>query len=129
MNAKLTRSATVLLTNDIVAAANYYRDKLGFSYDKIWNDPPDFVILNRDNMSVMLQQSPSPEHVIPNWKICSNIWNIYFWVDGVERLYEDFIERGAKIDYTLSDKPYGCREFGVQDLDGYDIAFGEIIEE
>ena len=30
--------------------------------------------------------------------------------------------------YELCDQPYGCREFGIQDLDGYDIAFGQDIE-
>ena len=33
----------------------------------------------------------------------------------------------ATIDYTLYDAPHGCREFGIQDLDGYDIAFGQIL--
>ncbi len=36
--------------------------------------------------------------------------------------------RGAKIDYEIGDKPYGIREFGVQDLDGHDLAFGSPIE-
>jgi hypothetical protein len=49
-------------------------------------------------------------------------------VKDVEALYAEFIRRGAKIDYTLCIQPYGCREFGIQDLDGYDIAFGEVIE-
>jgi len=127
MNAKLLRSAPVLLTNSVVRAANYYRDNLGFSYDKIWNDPPDFVILNRDSISLMLQQSPKEEFVVPNWKICRGIWNVYFWVEGIDHLYDELIARGAKIDYTIGNKPYGCREFGVQDLDGYDIGFGEVI--
>ena len=35
--------------------------------------------------------------------------------------------RGAEIDYTLYDAPSGFREFGVQDPDGHDIAFGEPI--
>ncbi len=53
------------------------------------------------------------------------MWNIYMWVDDVEGLYNELVDRGAKIDYELCEQPYGCREFGVQDLDGYDIAFGQ----
>ena len=30
-----------------------------------------------------------------------------------------------EIDYTIYDAPHGFREFGVQDPDGHDIAFGQ----
>lgn len=125
----LTSSAPVLLVRDVVAAAEYYRDKLGFSYERFWGDPPTFVILNRDNCSVMLRQVEHSFHIIPNWKVVRNLWDIYFWVDDVEKLYIELQERGATIDYTLCTQPYGCREFGVQDLDGHDIAFGQVIAE
>ena len=39
----------------------------------------------------------------------------------------ELIERGAMIDYEIYDAPHGFREFGVQDPDGYDIAFGQRI--
>jgi hypothetical protein len=42
-------------------------------------------------------------------------------------LHAEFVRRGARIDYGLCEQPYGCREFGVQDLDGYDIGFGQTI--
>ena len=34
----------------------------------------------------------------------------------------------AAIDYTIYDAPHGFREFGVQDPDGHDIAFGQPLE-
>lgn len=37
-------------------------------------------------------------------------------------------ELGARIDYELCDQPRGCREFSVQDLDGYDIVFGQKLD-
>jgi uncharacterized glyoxalase superfamily protein PhnB len=39
-------------------------------------------------------------------------------------VYAEVQERGAEIDYTIYDAPHGFREFGVQDPDGHDIAFG-----
>jgi len=123
----ITSSAPVLLVRDVVKAAEYYRDKLGFTYDRFWNEPPSFVILHRDNCAVMLQRVEDPTKVVPNWTIVSNMWDIYFWVDDVDAMYAEMGERGATIDYTLCTQPYGCREFGVQDLDGHDIAFGQII--
>jgi uncharacterized glyoxalase superfamily protein PhnB len=52
---------------------------------------------------------------------------MYFWVDDVDALYKEFVERGAKIDYGLCNQPYGCREFGARDIDGHDIGFGQVI--
>ncbi len=127
--AEIIGSAPVLLVADVVAAANYYRDKLGFTYERFWGEPPCFCILKRDNFHLMLNQANSPEDVTPNWKLLDKSWNVYFWVDDVEQLYKDVCERGAKIDYELCTQPYGCREFGIQDIDEYDIAFGQVIDE
>lgn len=121
---KLTASAPILLVKDVVQAANYYRDALGFSYDRFWGEPPVFVILKRDEMYVMLRQADDPAHVVPNWTVAKNLWDIYFWTSDVDALYQELKERGAKIDYELCVQPYDCREFGVQDPDGHDIAFG-----
>ena len=52
-------------------------------------------------------------------------WNAFIRVDDVESIYAEVQERGAEIDYTLYDAPSGFREFGVQDPDGHDIAFGQ----
>ncbi len=38
-----------------------------------------------------------------------------------------FKSTGATIDYELGMKPYGVKEFGINDPDGYDIAFGQIM--
>lgn len=122
---RLTSSAPVLLVRDVVAAANHYRDALGFTYERFWGEPPDFVILKRDHLHLMLSQAPAGTVITPHWQINHNMWNVYFWVDDVDALYAEFQKRGAKIDYGLGNKPYDVREFGVQDLDGYDIAFGQ----
>ena len=46
--ARLTASAPVLLVKDVVAAADFYRDTMGFRYERFWGKPPSFVILKRD---------------------------------------------------------------------------------
>ncbi len=126
---KIVTCAPVLLVRDVVAAANYYRDCLGFTYDRFWGEPPDFCMVQRDGITVMLSQAPADAELVPNWKIVGSMWNAYFWVEDVDALYEEFIEKGAKIDYKLGVKDYGMKEFGIQDLDGHDIAFGEDVGE
>lgn len=124
---KLTASAPVLLVKDVVAAANHYRDAMGFRYPRFYGEPPGFVILNRDGMYLMLKQVEDETRIVPHWTVSPGMWNAYFWVSAVDALHAEFVRRGAKIDYGLCDQPYGCREFGIQDLDGYQIGFGQVV--
>jgi uncharacterized glyoxalase superfamily protein PhnB len=125
--ARLTHSAPVLFVRDVCVAAEHYRDAMGFSFGKIWGDPPSFVILARDSMHVMLKQIDDHTRIAPRREVSAGLWDMYFWVDDVEALYQEFVNRQAKIDYALCDQPYGCREFGTQDIDGHDIGFGQVV--
>lgn len=127
MPAKLTASSPVFLVRDVVAAANHYRDTMGFNYDQFYGEPPDFVILHRDGMYLMLKRADDPSHIVPLWTISDKLWNAYFWVDDADALHAEFVQRGATIDYGPCDQPYGCREFGIQDLDGHDVGFGQVV--
>ena len=122
---KLIGSAPVLLVADVVKAAHYYRDQLGFAYDRFWGEPPCFCMVKRDGFIVMLSQAPADAQLVPHWQVVEKMWNAYFWCDDVEALHAEFVRRGARIDYGLGIKPYGIKEFGIQDLDGHDIAFGQ----
>jgi catechol 2,3-dioxygenase-like lactoylglutathione lyase family enzyme len=125
--AQLQSVAPVLLVRDVVAAADYFRDRLGFAYDRFWGEPPDFCMVERDGLTVMLSQAPAGAEIRPHWRVVKQMWDAYFWVEDVEALYAEYQRRGARIDYGLGLKPYGVREFGVQDLDGHDIAFGQLV--
>ena len=120
-------SAPILLVRNVVASANYYRDKVGFTYERFWGDPPSFCILWRDSYHIMLSQVADAKFIVPHYKAVEKMWNVYFWVDDVDALFKELKERGATIDYDLCNQSHGCREFGIQDLDGYDIAFGQDI--
>lgn len=124
----LTGHAPILLVRDVVAAAHYYRDRLGFAFERFWGEPPNFVILHRDGLHVMLSKAPADRLPPPHWKIVPGMWNAYFWCRDAAALHAEFVARGARIDYGLSDKPYGIREFGVQDLEGHDLAFGSPLQ-
>ena len=126
--ANLLAVAPVLLVRDVTASAAYFRDRLGFEYDRLWGDPPDFCMVHRDGCTVMLSQAPASARLTPHWRVVGQMWNAYFWVDDAAALYEEFVTRGATIDYHLGRKPYGVLEFGVQDLDAHDIAFGQRLE-
>jgi uncharacterized glyoxalase superfamily protein PhnB len=120
----LTGISPVLLIADVERSVEYYRDRLGFEVET-YGDPPDFVTARRDDATILMALCPEPERIVPNWKIATNVWNVYIRVDDADAIYAEVQERGAPIDYTIYDTPWGHREFGVQDPDGYDIAFGQ----
>ncbi len=126
-DAKITGVAPVLLVKDVLLAAQYYADKLGFRAQQFYGEPVDFAIIRRDGLTLMLGQSEADAPIVPNWQRSRGLWNVYFWVDDVDAIYAEFQASGAIIDYTLGVKPYGVKEFGVRDLDDYDIAFGQIL--
>jgi hypothetical protein len=124
---RLTATAPVLLVTDVVASANYFRDSVGFGYDRFYGDPPGFVILHRDGQYLMLAKAVEAAHVVPYWRVLDQMWNAYFWCTGADALCAEMRSRGAIIDYGPCTKEYGVREFGIQSLDGHDIGFGELI--
>jgi hypothetical protein len=124
---KITASAPILLVKDVVKSAGYFRDKVGFTDQKLYGHPINFAIIRRDGIALMLAQLGEGQTDIPHWQIVEKLWNVYFWVDDAQAIYAEMQNSGAIIDYTLYDTPWGVREFGIQDLDDHDIAFGQIL--
>ncbi|QDU34601.1 Glyoxalase-like domain protein [Poriferisphaera corsica] len=128
ISARLLGVAPVLLVEDVRAAAAHYREKLGFEYESFFGKPANFCIIHRDGCSIMLCQTNDKQSIIPHYRVVDRLWNAYFWVDNVQQLYSEMQSRGATIDYGITNTPYGIQEFGIQDLDGYDIGFGQIMD-
>ncbi len=126
---KLLTSAPVLLVRDVAASAAYFRDCCGFRFDRFWGDPPAFCMVWRDGLCVMLKETRHTERIQPNWTVEDKLWDAYFWVDDADGLHAEFAAAGAHIDYGPCTQPHGCREFGIQDLDGHDLAFGQDLDE
>lgn len=123
---KITASAPYLLVRDVVASANYFRDALGFRYDRTWGEPPDFCICHRDEHYLML--SGVHPHVVENVrKLWGEMWSAYFWIDDADALFAELKANGAHIAYEPCDKFYDIREFAVRDPDGNVVAFGQPI--
>jgi catechol 2,3-dioxygenase-like lactoylglutathione lyase family enzyme len=124
--AKITASAPILLVADVQKASAYYRDRLGFRIEQSYGEPASFAILSRNDFQLFLSGVEEPRHIVPNHKVVQNMWNLYFWVDDIQALFSEFQTNGAIIDYEIENKGNGVLEFGIQDLDGYEIAFAEI---
>ena len=115
------------LVDDISKSAAYYRDTLGFRFDRFWGDPPSFVIVRRDEIQIMLRQPSNPDMPTarPNKPLMRDSFDAYVYVRDVDRLYEEFSNKGAKLLCEPCDHPHDCREFELEDLNGYVICFGQ----
>lgn len=125
MAAKVLGIAPYLFVDDVQVSANWYRDKLGFGYDRLWGEPPCFVMVKRNGVILMLKQMPGQAR--PNAKVDpeDSAWNAYLWVEGVDELYEEFKSKGVKIARPICDQEYGCRDFDMEDCNGYVLCFGQ----
>ncbi len=114
---------------DVVSAAHYYRDTLGFSFDRFWGDPPSFCMVKRGGVIIMLAQVENGRLVRPNSLADreGGAWDAYIWVPDAGVLHAEFAGKGATIARGLCDQHYGCRDFEVLDCNGYRLCFGQII--
>lgn len=119
------RTSPFFLVRDVVAAGEYYRDKLGFGGLSFWGEPECFCIARMGEASVMLSQPQQPLTITPNWSQDSFSWDAHVLVDDARAHYELCRKNGAKILIELREAPYDMLEFVVQDLDGYAICFGQ----
>ncbi len=119
--------APYFIVDDVVTTANFYRDQLGFSYERFWGEPPCFCMVHRNGIIIMLSQSENPGVMRPNHlaQAESDAWDAYIWVDDAVELHATLKSRGVKIPRDLCDQPYGCRDFDVEDCNGYRLCFGQ----
>lgn len=122
--------APYLIVSDVVATADYYRDKLGFQYDRFWGDPPNFCMVKRGGIIIMLSQlggrgAPQPNHrVDPD----GEAWDAYIWTEDADALRSEFAAKGVTIARDICDQPYGMRDFDIEDCNGYRLCFGHDTE-
>ena len=123
--------APYFVVDDVVTTANFYRDKLGFKYERFWGEPPCFCMVHRSGIVIMLGQLEVTGAMRPNRTVDPErgAWDAYIWIDNVDALYVEFKSKGVIIARDICDQPYGCRDFDVDDCNGYRLCFGQNLEE
>ena len=112
------------LVADVVRAAEYYRDRLGFEIGSYFQHPPVFVIVQRDGVAIQLSRMEAGRGGSNRaWK--GEAFDAYVWVENVDRLHRELTGKNAAILTMPGLKEYGMKEMDVQDVDGYVIRFGE----
>lgn len=106
-----------LTVSDIDEAINYYTEKLGFSFNFKWGDPPEMAGVSLGNISIHLFLG----------KPAANMGDVYFVVEDVDTLYAFHRDNGVDIFGPPSNKPYELRDYHLRDLYGNILGFGQYI--
>lgn len=121
--------APSFIVEDVVATGNYYRDTLGFHYDRFWGEPPSFCMVYRSGIVIMLGKIEQSGFMRPNGKIDPTGkeygWDAYIWIDNADALYSEYKSKNVKIMRDICDQEYGCRDFEIEDCNGFRLCFGQ----
>jgi predicted enzyme related to lactoylglutathione lyase len=120
------RAAPYFLVDDVVATTHFYREKLGFGFERVWGDPPCFNIVWRDGASIMFSQVESAGVMRPNCVAYPerSAWDAYFWIDDADALHHELAGKGVPITRAICNQMYRCRDFEIRDYNGHTLCFG-----
>lgn len=113
--------APQFFTTDLPVTLAYYKDKLGFDCEGMWQDPPTYAIVTRDQCAIHFRCA-APPTANPE-KYTEELLDAYLRVDDVDALYAEYAARGVEFSRELGDMPWMCREFVVKDCDGRLLVF------
>lgn len=114
--------APLFFTTDIPRTVAYYQDKLGFPCLGMWQDPPVYAIVARDQHAIHFRCA-EPPRANPS-KYAEELLDAYLFVENADALYAEYAARGVQFVRGPGNMPWGCREFVVKDCDGRLLAFG-----
>jgi catechol 2,3-dioxygenase-like lactoylglutathione lyase family enzyme len=122
---QLLRSAPYFPVADLERSAAHYEQVLGFRREYTGGTPPQFAIVSRDGLSIMLRLVPATAAISPNEKQ-GGTWDAFFWVRDARALHAELRDKGADIVYgPIVQQDYGMEEFAVRDGEGYVLGFGQ----
>jgi predicted enzyme related to lactoylglutathione lyase len=125
---RLLRHAPYFPVADVEQSAVHYERVFGFHRDYAAGSPPEFAILSRDGLSVMLRRVAEPQQISPNERQ-GGTWDAFFWVTDARALHDELRANGAEVVYGPMVQPaYDMEEFAVRDREGYVLGFGQPLE-
>jgi uncharacterized glyoxalase superfamily protein PhnB len=113
--AKLSRIAPEIPVSGLKEAVEFYEQKLGFRL--VMQMPSgDYAIVERDDIAIHLfeDDARNRSHV-----------GLHIFTDDLEALQAELQERGAHLSQKIMLKPWGNRDFRVNDNSGNEIKFTE----
>jgi len=92
---------------DVERAQQHYRDALGFEIAWLYPDN-EIGAVSRGDVAIFFRKKAAPFEPAVHW----------VFADDLDATYAEFESLGANIVEPLEQKPWGLRQFTIEDLDG-----------
>jgi uncharacterized glyoxalase superfamily protein PhnB len=113
--ATLCRIAPEIPVSNLQESIEYYEQKLGFR--AVMEMPSgDYAILERDEIAIHLFRDATGRH---------SPVGIHIFTHQLDDLHTELRQRGARLSQEIKRKPWGNRDFRVNDHSGNEIKFTE----
>ena len=119
--ASMISSTAIFVCSDIEATLSYYKGVLGFETSWTYGDPPVFGLVSKGGVTITFHLQPELAA-----KVRGHPHGIK--VDDIDALYRMHRSNGAVIVSEIQDKPWGLREYVIEDLNGYLLTFSGVSE-
>ena len=104
---KIAQPVPELPVRDVERAQEHYRDALGFTIEWLY-EGKEIGAVSRGDVAVFLRRRKPPFEPAVHW----------VFAEDVGATFQELRALGANIVDPLEEKPWGLRQFTVEDLDG-----------
>jgi uncharacterized glyoxalase superfamily protein PhnB len=122
VGSSITFAAPQLLVDDLGRSLEFYERRLGFTRDFVYEG--FYASVSRDRAVIHLKCAPKLEAERSHRKGGEHL-DAFLAVAGIDELHAELVRRGAPITGELEEKPWGTRDFTVEDPDGHVLCFSE----
>lgn len=115
------RSMPILQVKDVMKSAEFFTTGLNFDLAGHWDNDDgtaNFAIIVSGTITLGLAQNSDASGTGTNWAA-------YCYVDDIDGFVQSAQANGVSVTRAIEDKPYGCRDCDISDLDGNLLAFGQ----
>jgi catechol 2,3-dioxygenase-like lactoylglutathione lyase family enzyme len=119
-----------LFVADIQASCDFYTEKLGFTIDFVYGDPPFYAQVTRDNAHLSFRHIDEPVFA-GNIREREHLLSASITVataDEIKQLFHTYQAQKVPFNQTLKQEPWGATTFVVADPDGNLILFAGPVE-
>ena len=114
----LSHVIPILPVSNIQETIEFYSGKLGFDDIWTWGDPFTELRVRRGKMGLLF--TLDPKRALQTKGI-----DIMIFLTGINVLYTEYQSSDLSFSSHIEDKPWGTREFAIQDNNGYYLRFAQ----
>ena len=111
----------VFAVADVAASLAHYCDVLGFDEAFRWGEPLYYAGVCRGAVALHLTSAQDRA-------AARGLGTVSVFVEDADAAHRELSARGANVTVPIDDRPYGVRDFMVEDPDGNRIAWGSPME-